>query len=97
MSRNFLMQHLKKSKRSAVIAERLFEYISLFGPPNSWVSDQGREFMGMCTNFSKIIGTEHRVTAAYNPRTNGLTERFNRTLCDALPNIPRSNLCLVGR
>jgi transposase InsO family protein len=40
--------------------------------------------MGMCTNFSKIIGTEHRVTAAYNPRTNGLTERFNRSLCDAL-------------
>ena len=73
-----------KSKCSAEIAEKLFEYIHLFGPPNSWVSDQGREFMGMCTNFSKIIGTEHRVTAAYNPRTNGLTERFNRTLCDAL-------------
>jgi hypothetical protein len=73
-----------KSKCSAEIAEKLFEYISLFGPPNNWVSDQGREFMGLCTKFSQIIGTEHRVTAAYNPRTNGLTERFNRTLCDAL-------------
>ena len=60
-----------KSKCSAEIAEILFEYISLFGPPNNWVSDQGREFMGLCTNFSEIIGTEHRVTTAYNPRTNG--------------------------
>jgi len=73
-----------KTKNSQEIAEKLFEYVSLFGPPKNWVSDQGREFMGMCTHFSKIIGTEHRVTAAYNPRTNGLTERFNRTLCDAL-------------
>ena len=67
MSRNFLMQHLKKSKRSAVIAERLFEYISLFGPPNSWVSD--REFMGVCTNFSKIIGTEHLTAMINRERT----------------------------
>jgi hypothetical protein len=27
-----------KSKCSAGIAEKLFEYVSLFGPPNSWVS-----------------------------------------------------------
>lgn len=72
-----------KTKSSTEIAEK-FEYVSLFGPPHNWVSDQGTEFMGLCTNFSKIIGTEHRVTAAYNPRTNGQTERFYRTLCDAL-------------
>jgi len=27
---------------------------------------------------------EHNVTAAYNPRTNGLTERFNQTLINSL-------------
>jgi hypothetical protein len=27
---------------------------------------------------------KHETTAAYNPRTNGLTERFNQTLCDSL-------------
>jgi hypothetical protein len=63
------MQHLKKSKRSAVIAERLFEYISLIGPRNSWVSDHGREFMDMCTNFSKIIGTEHLTAMINRERT----------------------------
>ena len=73
-----------KTKSSAEITEKLFEYVSLFGPPRNRVSDQGREFMGLCTNFSNIIGTEHKVTAAYNPRTNGLTERFNLTFCDAL-------------
>ena len=29
-------------------------------------------------------GAEHRVTSAYNPRTNGLTERFNQTLIESL-------------
>ena len=32
----------------------------------------------------KNIGVEHRVTSAYNPRTNGLTERMNQSLITAL-------------
>jgi hypothetical protein len=72
-----------KIKFKFEMAEKLFEYVCLFGPPQNWVSDQGRELMGLCTKFSKIIWTENRVTAAYNPRTNGQTESFNRTLCDA--------------
>ena len=32
----------------------------------------------------RLTGTEHRVTSAYHPQTNGLTERFNQTLQAAL-------------
>ena len=32
----------------------------------------------------KLTGTEHRVTSAYHPQTNGLTKRFNQTLKDSL-------------
>ena len=32
----------------------------------------------------RLTGTEHRVTSAYHPQTNGLTERFNQTLQTAL-------------
>ena len=45
----------------------------------------GNEFIAqvvqqLCNN----CGIQTETTAAYNPRTNGLTERFNKTLCDSL-------------
>jgi len=30
------------------------------------------------------LGVEHRVTSSYNPRANGLTERVNQTIVQAL-------------
>jgi transposase InsO family protein len=44
---------------------------------NEFVAEVDQELITSC-------GVEHDVTAAYNPRTNGLTERFNRTLCECL-------------
>ena len=31
-----------------------------------------------------MVGVEHVVISAYNPQANGLTERFNKTFCEAL-------------
>ena len=74
-----------KSKNAQEIAEKLFEYISIFGPPKVLLSDQGKEFLNQCLQkLCSLTGIEHRITSAFHPRTNGLTERFNQTLINAL-------------
>ena len=45
------------------------------------ISDQGREFINkLQEELFSLTGTEHRVTSAYHPQSNGLTEWFNQTL-----------------
>ena len=74
-----------KSKTAIEIASVLREYICVFGPPKTILSDRGREFNNEIVNtMLKNIGVEHRVTSAYNPRSNGLTERMNQSLITAL-------------
>ena len=49
------------------------------------ISDQGREFCNQITDcLFELTGTEHRVTSAYHPQSNGLVEPFNQTLIDGL-------------
>lgn len=52
-----------------------------FGCAKVVISDQGREFINKVSrNLYSITKTEHRISSAYHPQTNGLTERFNQTL-----------------
>lgn len=45
------------------------------------ISDQGREFVNSINkNLFNRFETEHRISTAYHPQTNGLVERFNQTL-----------------
>ena len=49
------------------------------------ISDQGTEFVNKVKEaLFELTGTRHRVTSAYDPQTNGLTERFNQTLQTSL-------------
>ena len=76
---------LIKSKTAYEIATKFFEFISYFGPPKELLSDQGTEFLNkLVDHVSTISGVERKVTAAYHPRTNGLTENFNKTLVNSL-------------
>ncbi|EIE77009.1 hypothetical protein G6F47_012475 [Rhizopus delemar] len=57
------------------------EVISRHGCPTLIVTDNGKPFVSglvraVCHNFSII----HKTTTPYNPQSNGLIERFNRTL-----------------
>ncbi|UYV82532.1 hypothetical protein LAZ67_21002703, partial [Cordylochernes scorpioides] len=46
------------------------------------VSKDGNHWIIVCTDYmTRIV---HRFTMAYHPQTNGLTERFNKTLADML-------------
>jgi transposase InsO family protein len=74
-----------KSKLAAEIAEHLFNFISLFGPPELMLSDRGKEFINQLVDeLLNQIGIEHVVTSSYHPRTDGLTEKYNQTLLRAL-------------
>jgi hypothetical protein len=74
-----------KTKTKVEIGRNLRNWISFFGPPKSIMSDQGTEFIndvvdGMCDK----MGIPHKITSAYNPRTNGKVERLNQTLIASL-------------
>lgn len=74
-----------KSKAMDEIVPKIWDCIALFGPPKVILTDQGKEFNNqLMTELVNWVGCEHRVTSAYNPRTNGQTERFNQTLMEAL-------------
>ena len=71
---------------SLTIAKLLVErIISRHGVPHQLLSDRGpaflsKLFLGMCS----VLGVKKVNTTAYHPQTDGLVERFNRTLVDML-------------
>lgn len=68
------------------IAQFLVDDIILkHGAPRVMISDRGKVFQSRLV--SEVIlrcNITHRMTTAYHPQTNGLTERFNKTLADML-------------
>ena len=74
-----------KGKTAVEIAEKLWNFVCLFGPSKVVLSDQGTEFNNaVVDNLIRRVGAEHVVTSAYHPRTNGQVERFNGELVKCL-------------
>jgi hypothetical protein len=73
------------SKSAIESGKHLWNHITLFGPPKELLSDMGKEWLnGVVKSLTQLVGTNHIVTSAYRPNTNGLQERNNSTLCEAL-------------
>ncbi|GBN06772.1 Retrovirus-related Pol polyprotein from transposon 412 [Araneus ventricosus] len=61
------------------------EIILKHGSPKEMISDRGRTFLSnLVKTINELCQTSHLLTTAYHPQTNGLTERFNKTLADML-------------
>lgn len=74
-----------KSKTADEIAWHFLNFISMFGAPKQILSDQGKEFVNsVIERITSGFGIEHRITSAYKPDTNGITECLNKTLTGAL-------------
>jgi hypothetical protein len=57
------------------------EWISRFGVPSQIHTDQGRNFeSGLFTELCRVLGINKTRTTPYAPWSDGLVERFNRTL-----------------
>lgn len=72
---------------SAVEAAAFFidQVVFRHGAPKELLTDRGTQFMAELTQkILRCIGTRHVKTTSYHPQTNGLTERFNKTLADML-------------
>ena len=67
---------------AATVAKLLVEQIvSRHGVPSEVLSDRGRSFLsGLIKEVESLLGFHKVNTSAYHPQTDGLVERFNRTL-----------------
>jgi transposase InsO family protein len=78
-SRFCLLRSLR-TKDAASIARILWEVICDFGVPKIIQSDNGSEFKNQVIKaLASLMGIDHRLVSPYNPRANGLAERFVRT------------------
>ncbi|GFS71567.1 retrovirus-related Pol polyprotein from transposon 17.6 [Trichonephila clavipes] len=70
----------------AEIAKFLLEEIVFrHGAPRVIITDRGAVFRSrLVSSLVDLCNIDHRFTTAYHPQTNGLTERFNKTLADML-------------
>ena len=72
--------------KAASVASFFYEdIICRHGCPAELLTDQGTHFINELLNaMCDQLGVKHRLSTTYHPQTNGLVERFNRTLCEIL-------------
>ena len=72
--------------KATTVAEFIYkDIICRHGVPEEILSDRGTSFINqvidtLCEKFQ----TKHRLTSSYRPQTNGMVERFNRTIGECL-------------
>jgi Integrase zinc binding domain/Integrase core domain len=80
------------AKASSVISFFYEDIICRHGCPKVLLTDRGTHFVNeMLNSLCDSFGVKHRLSTAYHPQTNGLVERFNRTLCEALAKFANDN------
>ena len=70
------------------VVEFIWRIICRHGCPKIILSDRGTHFRNkivdrLCEKFR----IKHKLSSPYHPQTNGLVERFNRTLCESLAKV----------
>ncbi|KAL7076970.1 hypothetical protein ACQ4LE_003721 [Meloidogyne hapla] len=69
-----------KNTNSAAIIKKIRGIFTTFGPPNTLVSDNGRQFVSFeFDSFLEDFGIRHLKSPPYHPPSNGLCERFIQT------------------
>ena len=62
-------------------AKKIFNFMCNYGIPDSILTDQGKNFQSeLMTELWELLDTNKLRTSPYHPETDGVTERFNRTL-----------------
>jgi len=73
------------NQTAETIAQALVEVITHHGVPAKLLSDRGANFLlEILQEVYELLGIKKVNTSAYHPQSDGLVERFNRTLTDML-------------
>ena len=74
------------NQEATTVARQLVDqFFFRFSPPERLHSDQGRNFeSSLIAETCKLLGVEKSRTTPYHPQSDGLVERFNRTILDML-------------
>ena len=68
-------------KSTVAIARRFEEYLTRFGAPVIWSTDNGGDFKSrLIQALCKVYGTRKQFSLSYHPASNGACERMNRTI-----------------
>ena len=79
---------LKIANAISVVEFIYDEIICRFSTPRIIQSDQGTHFVNeVIANLSAKFRIKHKLSSPYHPQSNGLVERFNRTLCEGIAKI----------
>ncbi|GBM82888.1 hypothetical protein AVEN_195519-1 [Araneus ventricosus] len=82
---------------STVTKELVRSWISCYGVPMILHSDQGTNFnSAFFTELCKLLGILKTRTAALHPESDGMVERFNRTILNQLTLFRRIRLIGIG-
>jgi transposase InsO family protein len=75
-----------KDITAEVVCKAMYEnWICRFGCPKRITSDQGRQFESeLFSTLMKTLGIQKIITTAYHPQSNGMVERFHKSLKEAL-------------
>jgi len=75
-----------RNKTSATVTTAFLDHwVTLFGPPRYLLTDNGPEFTaGLFREVCHNLQVDHHLTIAYHPQSNGMIERTNRVVKDAL-------------
>ena len=85
------------SKHKETIANAILKHwVSIFGVPQSILSDNGSEFdNNLLLDVAELLGTKILTTAAYSPWSNGIVERHNAVIENMILKITRDTNCSV--
>ena len=86
---SFAMPNMEAKTCAQILVEGV---IVRFGVPNAIHSDQGRQFESqLFAETCQILQIQKTRTTAYHPQSDGMVERFNRTLCGMLSTLVDEN------
>lgn len=79
-----------------VASHFISSWVARFGVPENLTTDQGRQFeSSLFKQLNKMLGINHLKTTSYHPQSNGLIERWHRTLKAAIMCRDSANWCFV--